>query len=59
MIDNEVRSIINSQYQVCKDLLEANRDNIEKLAEKLLEKETLSLPDIVDTLGPRPFEQKK
>jgi hypothetical protein len=25
----------------------------------LLEKETISLPDIVDTLGPRPFPAKK
>ena len=30
-----------------------------RLAEKLLEKETLSLPDIVDILGPRPFAHKK
>jgi hypothetical protein len=28
------------------------------LAERLLEKETLSLPDIVDVLGPRPFDMK-
>lgn len=29
------------------------------LAERLLEKETISLPDIVDILGPRPYGQKK
>ena len=29
-----------------------------RLAVKLLEKETLSLPDIVDILGPRPFPLK-
>jgi len=29
------------------------------LAERLLEKETISLPDIVDVLGPRPFPQKQ
>jgi hypothetical protein len=28
------------------------------LAERLLEKETLSLPDIVEVLGPRPFDMK-
>ena len=32
---------------------------LSRLAEKLLEKETLSLPDIVDVLGPRPFPMKK
>ena len=30
-----------------------------KLAERLLEKETLSLPDIVEVLGPRPFDMKE
>lgn len=29
------------------------------MAQKLLEKETLSLPDIVDILGPRPFPMKQ
>jgi hypothetical protein len=28
------------------------------LAEKLLEKETIGLPDIVEILGPRPFPHK-
>jgi len=29
------------------------------LAERLLQKETIALPDIVEVLGPRPFPQKK
>jgi hypothetical protein len=29
------------------------------LAERLLEKETIALPDIVDVLGPRPYPQKQ
>lgn len=33
--------------------------NFFRLAEQLLEKETLSLPDIVEILGPRPFEMKE
>ena len=28
------------------------------MAERLLEKETISLPDIVEVLGPRPFPSK-
>ena len=31
----------------------------DRLAELLLEKETLSLPDIVDTLGDRPYPIKE
>ena len=30
-----------------------------RLAERLLEKETISLPDIVEVLGPRPFPLKQ
>jgi len=40
-------------------LLTEKRDIIEKLAEELLQKETLSLPEIVDILGPRPFPLKE
>lgn len=32
---------------------------MDRLAEKLLEKETISLPDIVDILGPRPWPVKE
>jgi AFG3 family protein len=38
--------------------LNAKKDKIEELAVRLLEKETLSLPDIVEILGPRPFPMK-
>ena len=30
-----------------------------RLAEKLLEKETIGLPDIVEILGPRPYPHKQ
>lgn len=36
-----------------------HKQKIEELAERLLEKETIALPDIVEVLGPRPFPQKK
>ena len=38
--------------------MNAKKDKIEELAVRLLEKETLSLPDIVEILGPRPFPMK-
>lgn len=40
-------------------MLTENKDKIEELAELLLKKETLSLPDIVDTLGERPYAVKE
>ena len=35
-----------------------HKDKLELLAERLLEKETIALPDIVEILGPRPFPLK-
>jgi len=58
-IDQEIHRIVNERYGSCKALLEEHRPKIELLAEELLEKETLSLPDIVDILGPRPFPVKE
>merc|ERR1711967_39599 len=58
-IDTEVSKIIQRQYEVCYELLTENKQKIEELAERLLEKETIALPDIVEVLGPRPFPQKK
>lgn len=58
MIDTEVKKIIDNQYNACKELILANKDKLEQLAERLLEKETISLPDIVEILGPRPFPHK-
>jgi hypothetical protein len=38
--------------------LNTKKEKIEALAVRLLEKETLALPDIVEILGPRPFPMK-
>ena len=59
LIDQEIHRIVNERYGSCKALLEEHKEKIETLAEKLLEKETLSLPDIVDILGPRPYPIKE
>ena len=59
IIDAEVQRIINQAYLACREILVANKDKIEALAEKLLEQETLSLPDIVEIMGERPFPMKE
>ena len=59
MIDNEVSRIIEEQYKICYELLSERKQLIEDLAERLLDKETIALPDIVEVLGPRPYPQKK
>ena len=59
LIDNEVKRVIDVSYGKCKEVLNDKKDLVEKLAEELLKKETLTLPDIVEILGPRPFPMKE
>lgn len=47
-IDNEVHSIINSQYQRAVDLISTHRESMEKITDALLEYETLDGQHIVD-----------
>lgn len=53
-----MHEIIDKIYKDTKQLMEEKKDQIEKLAERLLEKETVSLPDIIDCLGERPYPLK-
>lgn len=58
LIDEEVRNLISSVYDRTKDLLTDKRDGLEKLAQKLLEKEILFQSDLEEILGKRPFENR-
>ncbi|CAN5416714.1 ATP-dependent zinc metalloprotease FtsH [soil metagenome] len=58
LIDQEVRNQINSVYQRTKQLLIDKRDGLEKLANKLIEKEILFQSDLEEILGKRPFEHR-
>lgn len=57
MIDEEVRSLVNSQYERAQRLLEERRDELEKLAQALLEKEVLVKSDVERLIGPRPHSE--
>ena len=50
-IDEEVKRVIDECYNACKTLILEKKHLVESLAEELLKKETLALPDIVDILG--------
>jgi cell division protease FtsH len=53
-IDNEVRRIITDVYERAKELLKANMDVLDKMAEVLLEKEVLDgseIDDIIRSFG--------
>ncbi|TIB77747.1 ATP-dependent metallopeptidase Hfl [Wallemia mellicola] len=59
MIDNQVRGMISEAHRRTHELLGEKRDLVEKVAQKLLVKEVLSRQDMIDLLGPRPFEHTK
>lgn len=58
MIDNEVRILISEVYERTKQLLTDKRDGLEKLAQKLIEKEILFQADLEEILGKRPFDNR-
>ncbi|MER3497572.1 MAG: AAA family ATPase [Chitinophagaceae bacterium] len=59
LIDEEVRKLINSSYERTKALLREKKEQVEKLAEALLEKEVLFQSDVEALIGKRPYEEKK
>jgi len=59
MIDEEVRKLIDAAYEKTKRLLVEKKQQVEKLAEALLEKEVLFQSDVEALIGRRPYEEKK
>src|SRR5947207_12400301 len=59
IIDEEVRKLIDVTYERTKELLNEKREQVEKLAEALLEKEVLFQSDVEALIGKRPYEEKK
>merc|ERR1711902_464485 len=58
MIDEEAQKTIKKAMDRTLALLTEHRDDVIKVAEKLLEKEVLNRDDMLELLGPRPFEEK-
>ncbi|SMC44876.1 cell division protease FtsH [Moheibacter sediminis] len=52
-IDSEVSKIIEGEYERAKELLRTNRDKLDLLAQKLLEKEVIFREDLVEIFGER------
>ncbi|MDE3235052.1 MAG: ATP-dependent zinc metalloprotease FtsH [Bacteroidota bacterium] len=59
MIDEEVRKLIEEAYQRTITLLTEKKEEVEKLAKALLDKEVLHQSDVEELIGKRPFEEKK
>ncbi|MCL4122330.1 UNVERIFIED_CONTAM: hypothetical protein GTU68_045522 [Idotea baltica] len=59
LIDDEVRKLIESQYERAQVLLTERRKELNILAEHLLEKEVLLKSDVERLIGPRPYSVPK
>ncbi|KAM0748973.1 ATP-dependent metallopeptidase Hfl [Meredithblackwellia eburnea MCA 4105] len=57
LLDNEVRKMVQEAHVRTTKLLTEKKDEVEKVAQLLLAKEVLSRDDMIDLLGPRPFEK--
>lgn len=58
MIDEEVRSMVMKAYDRTLKLIEERRAEVEKVAETLLKKESITREDMIQLLGDRPFDEK-
>ena len=54
-MDEEAKKIVDAAYQRTVDLITERKEEVEKVALLLLDKETITHDDIIDLIGPRPF----
>jgi cell division protease FtsH len=59
VIDQEVKKMIEVQFERAKNLLREKRKELEIIANELLEKEVLFQKDMANLIGPRPFTDKE
>ncbi len=59
LIDDQVRKMLQQQYQRAQDLLSTKREQVELLAKALLEKEVLNRKDLEELIGPRPADAEE
>ena len=55
-MDEEARAIVDAAYQRTVELIQDKKEEVKKVAEMLLEKETITHDDIIDLIGERPFK---
>uniref|UniRef100_A0A665T3R7 AAA+ ATPase domain-containing protein n=1 Tax=Echeneis naucrates TaxID=173247 RepID=A0A665T3R7_ECHNA len=58
LIDQEVRLLIDAAFQRTLELVTDKKEMVEKVAKRLLEKGIIDKADMVELLGPRPFQEK-
>ncbi|WFD33155.1 Mitochondrial inner membrane m-AAA protease component [Malassezia sp. CBS 17886] len=56
MLDEQVRKMVTEAHTRTTELLTKHRDNVEKVAKLLLEREVITREDMMNLLGKRPFQ---
>uniref|UniRef100_A0A7S2NRJ4 AAA+ ATPase domain-containing protein n=1 Tax=Leptocylindrus danicus TaxID=163516 RepID=A0A7S2NRJ4_9STRA len=57
-MDEEAKAIVDKAYERTLDLMRKHKEDVEKVATLLLDKETITRDDIEDLVGKRPFEDQ-
>ena len=58
LIDEEVKRMVNEQYQRAKKILAENKENHNKLAQLLIDKEVIFAEDVEQIFGKRPWTSR-
>eukprot|EP00128_Syssomonas_multiformis_P012973 Colp12_sorted_trinity150504_noHs@33492 len=58
LIDSEVRELVDSAYKRTVNLLTEKKEEVEKVAQLLLQKEVIDREDMITILGPRQWKDK-
>ena len=58
LIDKQVQNMVESAYTSTRALLLKHKDDVERVAKRLLDKEILQREDMIELLGKRPFAEK-
>ena len=59
IIDEEISNLVEKAYHRAVEIVQNNKEKIEKLAQVLLEKEVIFREDLVKIFGERPFDEIK
>lgn len=59
LIDDEVKALVDAQYQRAKGILSKNKAKLSKLAERLLESEVIFSDDLEEIFGKRPWKTEE
>merc|ERR1711935_1005907 len=55
-MDDEARAIVDAAYERTLEMMREKKEEVEKVAMLLIEKETVTHDDMIDLIGERPFK---